>query len=36
MESSLRSVFGSVFSSRDIIVYEEMENDDSLYVLAIV
>ena len=33
-EDSLRSVFGDVFNILDIVVYKEMEDDDSLYVLA--
>ena len=35
-EDSLRSVFGKLFSVLDIVVYKEMENDDSLFVLATV
>jgi cyclopropane fatty-acyl-phospholipid synthase-like methyltransferase len=33
-ESSLRSIFGDVFNIVDIVTYKEMEEDDSLYVLA--
>ena len=33
-ESSLRLMFGKVFDILDIVVYKEMEEDDSLYVLA--
>jgi len=33
-EESLRSIFGGVFKILDVVVYTEMEDDDSLYVLA--
>lgn len=35
-EDSLRSMFGNVFSISDIVVYTEMDDDDSLFVLATV
>lgn len=33
-EDSLRSIFSPVFTVLDVVGYTEMENDDSLYVLA--
>ena len=33
-EDSLRSLFGKMFSVLDIVVYKEMEDDDSAFVLA--
>lgn len=33
-EESLRTIFGKTFSQVDIVAYTEMEEDDSLYVLA--
>jgi cyclopropane fatty-acyl-phospholipid synthase-like methyltransferase len=35
-EESIRDMFGAVFKIIDIVVYQEMEPDDSLYVLATV
>lgn len=35
-EDSVRSIVGNVFNVVDIVVYKEMEDDDSLYVLAAV
>ena len=35
-EDTLRSIVGGVFNVVDIVVYKEMEDDDSLYVLATV
>jgi len=33
-ERSLRTLFGKVFNEVDVVVYKEMEDDDSAYVLA--
>jgi cyclopropane fatty-acyl-phospholipid synthase-like methyltransferase len=33
-EDTLRSIVGEIFNVVDIVVYKEMEDDDSLYVLA--
>ena len=33
-EDSIRSIVGEVFNVVDIVVYTEMEDGDSLYVLA--
>jgi hypothetical protein len=35
-EASLQSIVGKVFDIVEIVVYEEMENDDSLHVSATV
>ena len=35
-ENSLRSIVGKMFSILDVVVYKEMERDDSIYVLATV